>query len=255
MEQTSLTTKTNDDDYRKSFYRNYTSTHVSPRAGRTDIKSLESRFPVWDALIGPYLPEDRQTSVVDLGCGSGQIVYWLFRKGYINSVGVDCSEEEVALAREMEINVLQGQLTDFLSSIEEKVGFAVLRNVLEHHHKHEIIAILRELRLSLRNNGKVFIQVPNGECPFFGRLRYGDFTHEQAFTSWSLRQLLVANGYRVIQVGPVGPFHTSILRKICWRIVRWIYSVFLFSEIGTPKNLPIFTQDIWAVAEIEADGK
>jgi hypothetical protein len=62
---------------------------------------------------------------------------------------------------------------------------------------------------------------PNGDSPFFGAIRYGDFTHALAFTKKSIAQVLAITSFIDIQVYPTGPVICGFLsagRWILWKI-------------------------------------
>jgi SAM-dependent methyltransferase len=58
-------------------------------------------------------------------------------------------------------------------------------DVLEHFGRDELIPLVDAVHRVLRPGGRWIIHVPNGESPFFGSIRYGDLTHELAFTRQS----------------------------------------------------------------------
>ena len=98
---------------------------------------------------------------------------------------------------------------------------------------------------SLKKGGTIFIQAPNAESPFGSRIRYGDFTHEIAFTTSSITQLLGVCGYHEIVVGPVEPVIKG-RRLLLWKVVRQVYKWLLYAELG--HNEYIVTQDLYAIA-------
>jgi hypothetical protein len=92
------------------------------------------------------------------------------------------------------------------------------------------------------------VQVPNGESPFFGRIRYGDITHELAFTRSSMIQVLNMIGFEDIRVRPVPPVPETAkgrLRLPLWKLVELFYQTLLFAEVGRARG--IVTMDLIAV--------
>ena len=106
-----------------------------------------------------------------------------------------------------------------------------MRNVLEHHYKHEIVEILKRTREAMTEGGRVFIQVPNAETPFGARLRYADFSHEVAFTSSSISQVLRVCGFVEIETGPIRTGARG-LRRFVWRLTELLYKSLLRAELG-----------------------
>jgi SAM-dependent methyltransferase len=237
------------EDYREEFYRLYRTTHVEPRKGEATLKSHVRRYSKWDRLIGPFLPPSRDADVVDCGCGNGQIVSWLRERGYTKALGVDGSPEEVDAALKLGLPIQLGDFRDFLRARPGGLDFIILRNVIEHFYKAEIVDLLRVAKHSLREGGKVFLQVPNAETPFGARLRYADFTHEIAFTTSSISQVLRVCGYSDIQVGPIRPAFRG-WQRFLWKTVEWVYRTMLYAELRQ-KDF-VLTQDLYAVASARA---
>ena len=98
------------------------------------------------------------------------------------------------------------------------------------------------------------IQVPNGASPFVGRILFGDFTHETAYTESSLAQLFRVCGYQDFSAKPFSPVirkitwrsffrqsgRRAIVRKFAWMVVSRIYTCMLFAEIGRHTTVVTF---------------
>ena len=236
-------------DYRRDFYEHYRSTHVRHRDPGGTAQAHAQRFAIWDRLIGPHLPADRDAVVLDCGCGEGYIVSWLQARGYRRSSGLDASPEEVAVARDLGLPVECSQIAPALSARAGAVDFLVFRNVLEHLYKGELVAMLSAARRALRPGGGVWLQVPNAESPFGARLRYADFTHELAFTQDSIAQVLRVTGFGDVRVYPVRAGFRG-LRGILWTAMEAFYKLMLTAELG--KGRYIVTQDLCAAARRES---
>lgn len=238
--------------YKERFYESYTSTHVTPRKGAAALERFRAEFPAWDKHFGHLLPTDREVRILDVGCGRGGMVYWLNQRGYPNAEGIDLSLEQVETARRLGIcNVRQADLTDFLGSRSDSYDVLMLRDVLEHFPRERVVEVLQLCRAASRPGGTVIVQVPNAESPFFGRIRYGDFTHELAFTSTSITQLFNVVGLGDARVYPTEPVIAgvrSLGRAILWGAVKSLYRILLFAELGRGKW--IFTQGLIAVGRV-----
>ena len=98
------------------------------------------------------------------------------------------------------------------------------------------------------------IQVPNGASPFVGRVLFGDFTHETAYTDSNLAQLFRVCGYQDFFAKPFSPVirkitwrspfsksgRRAILRMFTWVLVSRIYACMLYAEIGSHKTVITF---------------
>ena len=90
---------------RDRLYKSYVSQHSGTSSG--DATRL-----IYQRDIRPLLPPPSAGPVVDIGCGSGQLVRCLVADGY-QAKGIDVSPEQVALAHEAGLG--QVQLGDYLS--------------------------------------------------------------------------------------------------------------------------------------------
>jgi 2-polyprenyl-3-methyl-5-hydroxy-6-metoxy-1,4-benzoquinol methylase len=240
--------------FKDRFYTSYASSHVTHRKGEAALDRFRAEFPSWDKHFGRLLPPQRDARVLDVGCGRGGLVYWLEQRGYHNAEGVDVSPEQVATAHRLGIgNVREANLTEYLGQHRGVYDALVLRDVVEHFTREQIVQVLELCREATRPGGVVIVQVPNAESPFFGRIRYGDFTHELAFTSSSLAQLFNVLGFENFRVYPTEPAIgglKSAARAILWSAVKAFYSVLLFAELG--RGQWIFTQGLIAVGRVPA---
>ena len=126
-------------------------------------------------------------------------------------------------------------------------------DLIEHFNKSTLIDVTDNVRRVLKPRGKWLLHVPNAESPFFGRVRYGDFTHELAFTSQSLSSFLKASGFhsvRCLEDGPVPHGLKSIIRFLSWKLLRKVIRVAIVIETGELAKASIFTQNMFAVAEL-----
>jgi 2-polyprenyl-3-methyl-5-hydroxy-6-metoxy-1,4-benzoquinol methylase len=238
-------------DYRAEFYRAYASTHTIPRKGRLTPERLARRADQWDAQIGPLMPADRRVRVLDAGCGDGAVMWWLRRAGYAHVEGVEVSDEQVEIARGLDVGPIHaGDLIPFLEQHPAQYGVVILRNVLEHFEKADVLALLRAAHGAITQGGRIVLQVPNAESPFFGRIRYGDFTHGLAFSTSSLAQVLTVTGFVESAFRPVRthfPGWRGLPRRLLWRVVEAGYRGLLTAELGRGRY--VVTQDILVCAE------
>ncbi|HEY5137943.1 MAG TPA: class I SAM-dependent methyltransferase, partial [Methylococcales bacterium] len=175
-------------DWEKRLYDNYVSTEQT--ANPQQLKDLE--HPYNDKLIASHLPKDTNLAIVDLACGHGRLIYSLKKFGYSNVLGVDVSSEQVAVAHRLGVTEVKCQdVTEFLKGVQtESFDVVFLMDILEHLGKQEIFNLLDNVHKVMKNNGMVVIHVPNGAGIFGMRVRYGDSTHQNAFTQQSMQQIL-----------------------------------------------------------------
>lgn len=243
--------------YKERLYENYLSGHLVPRKGDASLDALEARTARWEKTMRRFLPVDRSARIADLGCGYGSLVWWLQREGYANACGVDLNAELIEQGRRLGVaNLYQGDLTDFLRTHGADSDLLIARDLFEHLPKTDLIDVLALCRASLRPEAALVIQVPNGESPLAGRIIYGDYTHETAFTQSSIAQVLRAAGFGSVTCLPVRPVVYGIrsaLRAAAWRVIEAAIVVAIVAETGPVR--PIVTQNLLVVARNTAPAR
>ena len=188
--------------------------------------------------------------ILDIGCANGKSVYSLNKLGYKNVLGIDIPMSnklvETGLKNNLNLKVVVS-LNNFLESNPNKYDFILLFDVLEHINKNEQIEILSKIFNSLKENGKLIIQVPNAESIVSSKLRYIDFTHEISYTEDSLKFLLKSSGFNKFSFfeSRYNFKYNNFLKKSITMfikiIVRFFYKILLYSElsVGEIKNLKL----------------
>jgi len=235
--------------YRDRLYEHYRS---GLGLGDVSTEADPARY-VLRRLMPAHLPKDKNALILDLGCGSGMLVHLLRQAGYPNAVGIDTSREQVAGAKAAGIGgVERRELLGFLRDAASESAAAVITwDVIEHLRKDETLELAEQIARVLGPGGRWIIHVPNAESPFFGRIRYGDWTHEQAFTRGSLEQLLRAVGFQEISYEEDRPVVHGVVsagRRVLWHLFRSILRVYLAAETGDSGRRLIVSQNFMAVA-------
>jgi 2-polyprenyl-3-methyl-5-hydroxy-6-metoxy-1,4-benzoquinol methylase len=237
-------------NYKEKLYTDYYSIHIAPRKGKATLNEFKQRAVSYQKHFGRLLPKDKKANIIDIGCGNGSVVWWLQQNGFSSVAGIDISAEQIAIAFELGVkNVRQADIHDFFSKIDRLYDTIILRDVIEHFEKKEILDLLNRCYGALNEHGSIIIQVPNAESPFGSRMRYGDFTHEVSFTSTSLTQVLRASGFEHVFVySVVEPIASlkSLIRYSLWKVVEALYQALLMAELGRGKRF--VTQNIIAYA-------
>lgn len=240
------------EDYRSKFYARYAETHVDTREGQMDVLRYERNTELMGKLYGHLFPADKSAHIIDIGCGYGAIVHWLQSAGYANTAGIDLDASQIAAGTALGTKNLSAG--DFRSLLQQSKTFdvIVLRDVLEHFTKSEALELISQCHGALKTSGRLIVQVPNGDSPFFGRMRYGDFTHELAFTASSLSQLFLVCGFVAPAFHSVPPvtighlFVARLARALAWQLAQAVYRMMLSIEAGTKTE--VVTMNIVGVA-------
>lgn len=241
-------------DYRARIYERYVRVTGSEADAATARTIVSAPNPYLAKAIRDHFPADRASTILDLGCGEGSFLRELRRAGYTHVAGVDRSPEQVAIAAQHgESGVRLGDIMDEARDLPAASHDVIISfDVLEHLRREEVLTLGEHVLRALRPGGRWLIHVPNAESPFFGRMRYGDVTHEQAFTRGSLRQVLGAVGFgtvRCYEDAPVVHGAKSVVRLAMWKVIRLGLRAYLAAETGDTSPDPIFSQNLLAVAQ------
>lgn len=177
---------------------------------RTTVQDARTRkviFRAFERTLGPWLPVDCVTPILDIGCGEGALLTFLRERGYINLSGFDLSPENVAICHALGLDFVEQW--DALRLAERyppgSFGVIFVMDVLEHLPKQRAVDFLEQVRQCLKPGGTVIIQTPNMGSILGLYRRYNDLSHEFGLTEKSARDLLMVAGFRNenIEIQPV----------------------------------------------------
>ena len=236
--------------YRERIYKNYLNSQELLNRHEVEVK-YHSREPYLKKIISKHFPKNKNSTILDLGCGGGELIYCAKKSGYKNISGVDCSDQQVASAKMLGVSsVVKGDLLVELSKLKQaSLDCIISFDVLEHFSKNEIIEFVDQVQRALVSGGTWIIHVPNGDSIFFGKVLFGDFTHEIAFTKASAAQLFGASGFSSVEAyedRPVIHGFKSAIRYLCWLVIRFFLRSYILVESGSD-NGQIFSQNLLIV--------
>ncbi|MEO0263133.1 MAG: class I SAM-dependent methyltransferase [candidate division WOR-3 bacterium] len=222
--------------YRKKIFELY---RISARKEiGVDIKDYERRVKFYKRRFGKILPENKDSLILDLGCGEGFFLYFMEKLGYNKLYGVDLSKEEIEIAQKYlkKTILINEDLFNFLKNINLKFDFILMDNILEHFEKEEIFEVLELVYNRLKYKGKIVISVPNIGSLWGIPHAFLDFTHETFFTPHALNEILVSIGFKVVKIKgdnyPLPLDILSTLRCLGYYPLRFITKLLLIIMSG-----------------------
>jgi len=139
------------------------------------------------------LPKD--ALILDLGCGPGYFLDEMKAREYTNLVGVTLSPNDVSLCESKGHTIKKYDLS-FLPQeqgyYDESVDFIFLRHALE-HSPYPIFSLMEYNRV-LKQNSKIYIEVPAPDCD---RKHEFNLNHYSIFGAAQLSALLDRTGFNV----------------------------------------------------------
>jgi 2-polyprenyl-3-methyl-5-hydroxy-6-metoxy-1,4-benzoquinol methylase len=232
-------------DFRHELYRRYVSTF------KADAKlGAEPSTAWWDHKYLPLLNAlDRSAAILEVGCGGGELLAYLGRRGFSHAVGIDISAEQVALARARGVQAELADVFDFLRDHVASFGAIVAVDILEHLTRDELVQLAPLLFAGLRPGGLLLVQTANGAGLFPHQVIYGDLTHVTIFTPQSLAQLLRPVGFVDLGFYETGPVPIRLRGKLdvaLWGGIKRLANLVRSIEAG--KRQSIWTENFICVA-------
>jgi 2-polyprenyl-3-methyl-5-hydroxy-6-metoxy-1,4-benzoquinol methylase len=234
--------------YKQKLYTNYITTHNGLLYDKPTLSAIENNFVVWDSYYKSILPTDLNLPILDIGCGNGSFVYYLHQRGYKNAYGVDVSLEQVNEGQRLGIENIR--VCDLSTALNEEKSYQciIARDVVEHFTRQEAFDLLLMVSGRLLKGGLFIMQVPNGQGIFYTSIFFGDYTHEQAYTESSVRQLFLNTGFSSSFCKPTGPMPHGIVSSVRWLL--WNYKVLVhrfWKAVETGNGKGIFTSNLIAI--------
>lgn len=204
-------------DYRDTLFKTYQMTH-----GKY-VDSVETVHSEWflEYVKANYLKHLKSLNlnsaqILEIGCSKGYLLASLASFGFQKLSGVDLSPDDVEIAgKRVPIAVISCEdALPYLETHANTFDVIILKAVLEHTPKENIMPLLERIQASLISDGIVIIDVPNMDWLFANHERYMDFTHEVGFTRESLAQVMRNVFSNVVIYKAVSPRPRSIKGKI-----------------------------------------
>ena len=149
--------------------------------------------------IAPYIgPESR---ILDLGCGSGEFSKLLLAKGHRNVVAADLSQACVDIARKAGVEAFLYNVTvPDRPEWEKTFDLIVYSHTIE--HVFDVGASMRAVKKLLKDDGVLFVEVPDAEkysAVDLGPYFFFTYEHLMHLTGDTLRNISRVFGYELLQ--------------------------------------------------------
>lgn len=163
-----------------------------------------------DAVLSPYYIEilkdlEHNARILDFGCGFGQNLCaiknakWGGDKEFY-LCGIDINTRAIEAVKNLGIEAIC--VEDIFSfKPQERFDLIITTHCLEHLPKENIIPTLQHFKeYVLKENGKIFVAVPNAQSNTGCYWAYEDFTHNTLFTAGSLVYILKMAGFKQVTI-------------------------------------------------------
>ncbi len=195
---------------------------------------IESRAaPIPDFSIS-NLKSQIPPRALELGCSHGAFLQQLRDRGW-ECVGIEPAAEVASRAVERGLDVRVGSLESVIANDSQTFApnsFDAIFAWMVIEHLHDPVATLRLARELLKPDGTLSISIPNFGCwgrRAFGRIWYALQlpTHLQHFTSVSLRRMLAASGFELVEL-----IHQRNVNNLVGTVGLWLRTKFPRWSLG-----------------------
>lgn len=240
-------------NYRERIYQSYIESQFGEAHSIEDMKSeykLHDRY--FKKNYQQFLPANRESAILDAGCGLGHFLHYAKEAGYKNVIGIDVSKQLAEFCKTNGLNAFATDLFSFLEDKKNSYDVIIFNDVIEHLTKDEIVNLLDLMNAALKDGGCLLVKTPNMTNPFTAAGgRYIDFTHEIGFTEGSMLEILKVTRFENIKIigTDVYVLYENPLNYLA-KFVAFLMSKFLYvmSYMYGRKTLKIFEKDILAIA-------
>jgi SAM-dependent methyltransferase len=197
------TSNTHNESWRIDF--DYASFEEKYRGSMSLVKERQRKYV---ALLG-----DR-TNVLDLGCGRGEFLE-LLREAGIPARGVDNNQDFCLQCKDHGLDVIHGDLLDFLESVEdESLGGVIAAQVIEHLPIATQLRLVDLCYLKLKSGSPIIIETINPECVFaLARNFYMDPTHVRPVPAEFLQFVFESKGFTNVRLEYSAPVEGKYLEQ------------------------------------------
>ena len=179
-----------------------------------DKRNTEVAVAYFKPFVGIY---QGCKSVLDLGSGQGHFLEMLRESG-VRAMGVEMDAELCRLAREKQLNVVNGDIFDFLQNAEESLyDGCFASHIVEHFLPSRVKEMFSLVHRCLKPGSPFVVITPNMANM---RRAVGDFwrdpTHVRPYPISALSKLLGSDHWQIVTSGECSDRKPSLRRKLIY---------------------------------------
>ena len=212
------------------------------------VRHFNKASRLYYQVLLPYLPQNLDEKVVDIGCGYGNFLYFLKQNSFKNYTGIDFDQNQINLAKSLDLNAEFGDWTKLEKETPASAISAL--DFLEHLEKGEMLPFLNMCHKRLETKGRLILRVPNASGLFSANDYFNDLTHEWAFTPSSIEALLSVADFSILATIDDRPRLSGslgILQNITFKVTKSLTKIWL-ACLGLSEP-PHYSRSFWIVAE------
>jgi SAM-dependent methyltransferase len=170
-------------------------------AFRGSPAEIQGRLEAYVPVLREALAGEPNRTIVDLGCGRGEFLDLLAKRG-LEALGVELNEEMVDRSRARGLKVESGDLVSYLRALPDaSLGAVTAIHVIEHLPLEAILSVFEECARVLKPGGIAIFETPNPENVLVGACNfYIDPTHIRPLHPSTMRFLAEARGLTRVRV-------------------------------------------------------
>lgn len=183
--------------------------------------------------LKPYLPNNKNSRILEIGPGYGLTMKALSNAGYTSVEGIEVDSRLAEIARGQGVNVKQvteDEVIPYLEGQIEQYDLVYCMHVIEHIPVDMQLLFVLAISKSLKSNGFFVCETPNALGVISSYFRNIDWTHRIIFSPKSLEFLLKNSRLEVVVVGaaleirrpPEGNIITAPLKLIAARFLLFL---------------------------------
>tara|TARA_B100000902_G_C27302235_1_gene913494 strand:+ start:465 stop:1724 length:1260 start_codon:yes stop_codon:yes gene_type:complete len=128
---------------------------------RGERNNIINRLSSLDELIDLIIQKNRSIKLLDIGCGRGELLQKV-REKIPESLGIDSDVNMVATCKDNNLNVIQGEAIDILSSLEkDSISIITIFHMIEHINNSALFQLLDQCYRVLDDSGVLIMETPS----------------------------------------------------------------------------------------------